>query len=194
MFAKDTTRLRRFQKADSFPQRPRVCFYLLPFLWFLPFCVLLLLLVELSYAPPPGLQQSLRPMSRAASVVARDDVCRARVGRAGRAISFLDLVFAFALPIAFLEKVDLHPIVICARSISSSHGRIRSKVSGRVKPLQQSCSKSGTVGDTFPTANYLFLRKNRCQIHDHCVIDCICQRSSRSAFPFSDIQLPGSQA
>ena len=43
-----------------------------------------------------------------------------RVARVGRAISFLVLVFAFALPLAFLERVDLHPVVIiCACSISS---------------------------------------------------------------------------
>ena len=34
----------------------------------------------------------------------------------------------------------------------------------------------------------------RCHIHHHCVLVCTCQRISRSAFPFSDIQLPGSQA
>ena len=28
----------------------------------------------------------------------------------------------------------------------------------------------------------LFLRKNRGHIHHHCVLDCFCQRSSRSAF------------
>ena len=39
----------------------------------------------------------LRPMSSSATVLARVDVCRARVGRAGRAMSFLVLVFTFAL-------------------------------------------------------------------------------------------------
>ena len=39
-----------------------------------------------------------RPMSSSATVLARVDVSRARVDSAGRAISFLDLVFAFALP------------------------------------------------------------------------------------------------
>ena len=38
------------------------------------------------------------------------NVCGARVRRAGRAISFLVVVFAFALHLAFLERVDLHPI------------------------------------------------------------------------------------
>ena len=61
-----------------------------------------------------------RPMSSSATVLARVDVCGARVGRAGRAISCLDWVFAFALALAFLKRVDLHPVVIiCARSISS---------------------------------------------------------------------------
>ena len=36
-----------------------------------------------------------------------------------RAISFLVLVFAFTLHLAFLERVDLYPIIICARSVSS---------------------------------------------------------------------------
>ena len=38
----------------------------------------------------------LRPMSSSATVLARVDVCRARVGRAGRAISSLVLFFTFA--------------------------------------------------------------------------------------------------
>ena len=58
-------------------------------------------------------------MSSSATSLARVDVCRARVGRAGRAISFLDLVFVFVLPLAFLERVDLHLVIIRARSISS---------------------------------------------------------------------------
>ena len=61
----------------------------------------------------------LRPMSSSAAVLAHVDVCRARVGRAGRAISFLVLVFAFTLPPTFLERVDLHPVIVCARYISS---------------------------------------------------------------------------
>ena len=32
-------------------------------------------------------------------------------------------------------------------------------------------------------------KKNRGHIHHHCVLDCICQRSSRSTFPLSDVQL-----
>ena len=61
-------------------------------------------------------------MSSSPTVLARVDVCRARVGRAGRAgraISFLVLVFAFTLPPTFLERVDLHPVIVCARYISS---------------------------------------------------------------------------
>ena len=50
-----------------------------------------------------------RPMSSSATVLARVDVGVARVGRA---ISFLVLVFAFALPLAFLERVDLHPVIM----------------------------------------------------------------------------------
>ena len=61
----------------------------------------------------------LRPMSSSATVLARVDVCRARVGRAGRAISLLVVVFASVLPLAFLERVDLHTVIIYARSISS---------------------------------------------------------------------------
>ena len=37
----------------------------------------------------PGVPAVFRPMSRFATVLARVDVCRARVGRAGRAISSL---------------------------------------------------------------------------------------------------------
>ena len=60
-----------------------------------------------------------RPMSCFATVLARVDVCIARVSRVVRAISFLDLVFALALHLAFLERVDLHLVIICTRSISS---------------------------------------------------------------------------
>ena len=43
-----------------------------------------------------------RPMSRFATVLARVDVCRARVGRAGRAISSLVLVF-YLCPFSYLS-------------------------------------------------------------------------------------------
>ena len=76
----------------------------------------------------------LRPKSSSATVLARVDVCRARLARDGRAISFLVFVFAFALPLAFLERVH----------ISSWHGRIRSNVPGRTTPLQQSCHNMGS--------------------------------------------------
>ena len=44
-----------------------------------------------------------RPMSSAATVFARIDVCIARVACVVSAISFLVLVFAFALPLPFLR-------------------------------------------------------------------------------------------
>ena len=53
-------------------------------------------------------------MSSSATVLARVDVCRARVGRAGRAISFLVGVLAFALPLTFLEREST-----CIRSSSA---------------------------------------------------------------------------
>ena len=66
---------------------------------------------------PPAV---LRPMSSSATVLARVDVCGARVGRGVREISFLVLVFAFALHLAFHERGDVHLVVIIhARSISS---------------------------------------------------------------------------
>ena len=49
-----------------------------------------------------GLHES--PVSSSTTVLARVAVCRARVGRA---ISFLVLVFVFALP--FLRESTLHP-------------------------------------------------------------------------------------
>ena len=52
-------------------------------------------------------------MSRLATDLARVDVCRGRVGRAGRAISSLVLGFTFALSLTFLERVNLHPVIIC---------------------------------------------------------------------------------
>ena len=66
-----------------------------------------------------GSQTVFRPMSSSATVLAHVDVCGARVGRAGRAISSLVLVFTFALSLTFLERVNLHPVIICTRSVSS---------------------------------------------------------------------------
>ena len=95
--------------------------------------------------------------------------------------SFWFWCFSFAFLLAFPERVDLHPVIICARATSSWHGRIRYKVSEKRHCWQM-----------YPTANCS--QENRWHIHHHCVFDCVCQRSSRSAFPFSDIQLTVSQA
>ena len=65
-----------------------------------------------------GIPAVFRPMSRFATVLARVDVCRACVGRVGRAISSLVLVFTFASSLTFLERVNLYPVIICTRSIS----------------------------------------------------------------------------
>ena len=62
-----------------------------------------------------GIPAVFRPMSRFATILARVDVCGARVGRA---ISSLMLVFTFAFSLTFLERVNLHPVIICTRSIS----------------------------------------------------------------------------
>ena len=59
-----------------------------------------------------------RPMSSSATVLARVVVCRARVGRAARAISSPVLVLTFAFSRTFLERVNFHPVIICTRSIS----------------------------------------------------------------------------
>ena len=48
----------------------------------------------------------------------RVDVCRARVGRAGRAITSLVLVFTFVLSLASLERVNLLPVIVRTRSTS----------------------------------------------------------------------------
>ena len=51
------------------------------------------------------------------TVLASVDVCVASVAYAS---CFLDLVFVFALPVAFLERVHLHPaVMIRTCSISS---------------------------------------------------------------------------
>ena len=62
-----------------------------------------------------GIPAVFCPMSRFATVLAHVDVCRARVGRA---ISSLVLVFTIALSLTFLERVNLHLVIICTRSIS----------------------------------------------------------------------------
>ena len=103
------------------------------------------------------------------SAKVRVDVCKARVGRACRTVSFLVVGFAFTLPLIFLERVDLHRVIICACYTS----RIRPKVSGFLTPLQQSCSKSGAVG--IRTQLQSVPEKIGATVH----LDCICQRSSK---------------
>ena len=56
--------------------------------------------------------------------LAHVDVCGARVGRAGRAISFLVLVFASTLLLAFLERVDLQPVPGLSSLIHKSNNKV----------------------------------------------------------------------
>ena len=85
----------------------------MPFLWFLPFCVLLLLLVELSYAPPPGLQQSFAQcpvLPQFLHVLMSVELVLV--------VLVVRLPFWFGcLPLPF-PQVDLRPVIICATSIS----------------------------------------------------------------------------
>ena len=71
--------------------------------------------------------------------------------------------------------------------------------------LRRARTEADAASASLRTSAMLFVEKknpfvrswrseNRCHVHHHCVFDCICQRSSRSAFPFSDIQLPSSRA
>ena len=71
-------------------------------------------------------------MFRFATVLARVDVCRARVGRAGRAISSLVLVFTFALSLSSLERVNLHPVIIFKKKAV--------KVEKDVENVKKSCA------------------------------------------------------
>ena len=140
--------------------------------------MLFLLLVEVIVRSSTGPPTVFHPMSSSATVLARVDVCRDRVGRASRTVSFLVVGFAFPLRLTFPDTVDLHPVIIFARYISGCHGRIRSKEWLHCNHAARLAAQLGYV----PNCK-LFLRKIG-----------ICQRSSRGAFPFSDIQLPGSQA
>ena len=149
VFAKDTTllklRLKLCQKADSFPQRLRDC---------LSLCVVTCGSVVRSSTGSPTV---FRPMSSSATVLARVDVCRARVGRAGRTVSFLVVGFAFSLSLTFLKRVDLHPVIICARYVSSCQGRIRSKVSDEWHHCNEAARRAALLGHV-PNCK-LFLRK-----------------------------------
>ena len=131
------------------------------------------------------------PMSRSATVLARVGVSIARLALVACASSFLVLEFAFPLPCAFLETVDLHPVVIIRTcSISSRHGWGCSKVSGRKTPLQQSCSKSGTV--CICTQLQSVPKKNRCHIHHHCVLTVSARTAPGAPYhsPTSTSQAP----
>ena len=112
--ADDTTRLSLFQKAEVvlFRQSPHFCFsfYMFSTLAFARISVGGIVIRSSTEIPA-----AFRPMSRFDTILARVDVCRARVGRT---ISSLVLVFTFALSLAFLERVNLHSVIICTRSIS----------------------------------------------------------------------------
>ena len=69
---KDTTRLRLSQKAEVALFSTTLCLYVYS-------CLPVFLQVELSYAFSTGIPAVFRPMSRSATVLARVDVCRARV-------------------------------------------------------------------------------------------------------------------
>ena len=112
-------RLKLFQKVGSFPQCLRVClsrcFSCDPCLsagcrcyWWN--CRVVLHMVSSSFSPSAPFSQFLHVLV---------DVCGARVGRAGRAISFVVEGFAFALPLTSLKRVNLHRVIVCARCISS---------------------------------------------------------------------------
>ena len=89
----------------------------------------------------------LRPMSSSATVLARVDVCGAR---AGCAISFRDLVFAFALPLAFLERVDLHPVVIICVQLTRSDSL---QSFGKCNTIATKLLEERHCWDMFSTAN-----------------------------------------
>ena len=78
----------------------------------------MLSLVELSYAPPLGLQQSsvqCPVMPQFLHVLMSVEIVLVvLVVR----FPFLVVRFAFTLPLTFLVRVDLHPVILCARYIS----------------------------------------------------------------------------
>ena len=92
----------------------------------------------------------LRPMSSSATVLARVDVCGARVGRAGCAISFRDLVFAFALLLTFLERVDLHPVIIICVQLTRSDSL---QSFGKCNTIATKLLEERHCWDMFSTAN-----------------------------------------
>ena len=90
-------------------------------------------------------------MSSSATVLERVDVCIARVACAVRAISFLVLVFAFALPLAFHERVDLHPVVIIrTRSELSMHLWVQ--LHSRTLAAKKQAVENGVNGTLVATA------------------------------------------
>ena len=110
-------RLKLSQKADSIPQRPRVCLSLclscdcdpLPFRG-------LLLLEGLSRAPPPSLQLSFAQCPVLPQFL--HVLMSVHLVLVVLVVRFLSGVgFYFALSLTFLERVNLH-LVICARTIS----------------------------------------------------------------------------
>ena len=96
----------------------------------LPVCLLLPLpvfvYVELSYAPPPGLQQSFAQCPVLPHflhvLMSVELVLIVLVVRFLSGVGFKHLPLPFLL--TFLERVNLHPVIICTRSISRWRGRM----------------------------------------------------------------------
>ena len=190
MFAKDTTRLRRFQKADSFPQRPRVCFSFglscgscrsacCCCYWWNSRTLLHLVSSILS----PNVQFCLSSCTSSMSV---ELVLVVR-------FPFWIWCLSFALPLAFLESR-----LASGHHLHSFHFQLTRSDSlqsfGKSNPIATKLLEERHCWRYVPNCKLAVPKKNRCHMHDHCVVDCICQRSSRNVFPLSDIQLPGSQA
>ena len=177
-------------EAGSFPQNVHVFAYPFAFLLTLAFLRVAVvtggIVVRSTWSPAV-----FRPMSSSATVLARVDVCRARVGRADRAISFWLRCLPLPFPLPFLREST------CIRS-SSALAPFPADTVGfapKFREEQHHCNKAVRRAALLAyVPNCKLHLKNWCLFHHHCVLDCICQRSSRSAFSFSDIQIPGSQS
>ena len=143
-----------------FRQRPRVC---------LCTCVFTLAFASISVGgnvvrSSTRISAIFRPMSRFATVLARVDVCRARVCRANRAISSQVLVFTCALSLDSLQNFD--------RNNTTA-----------TKLHEELC-----CWHMYTTAN-CFTEKLRPYSSSLCT-----RLHLPTQFPLSDVQLPGSQS
>ena len=145
-------RLKLFHKADSFPQRLRAC-HSLAFLVTLAFPRVAVVTGGIVVCSSTWSPAILRQMSSSAKVLARVDVCRARVGRAGRAIFFRVVGFAFTFPLTLLRGSTCIQSSSSLVTVPADTVEFAPKFRKIITPLPTRLVAERHCWDMYPTAN-----------------------------------------